>query len=158
MRWPTANLPRLRLLRRRLPGRNRADKAKHKQDIAYVIPKEGSLLWIDMLAIPARCAEIDNAYRFLDYLLEPGWRPPRTQSPAMPRQQRASRCCPGDLRRSADLSAGRGARRVLHRHAGTSEQTRERTRLWTTVKTRREGGTSDALARDSDLQHRYLGV
>ena len=33
-------------------ARDRAAKAKDRQDIAYAIPKEGSMLWIDVAAIP----------------------------------------------------------------------------------------------------------
>ena len=40
-------------------------------EIAYAIPKEGTLMWIDLMAIPADAPNPDEAYRFLDYLLEP---------------------------------------------------------------------------------------
>jgi putrescine transport system substrate-binding protein len=36
-----------------------------------VVPKEGALLWVDLLAIPADAPHREAAYRFLDYLLEP---------------------------------------------------------------------------------------
>lgn len=38
---------------------------------AYVVPKEGSTLWIDSLAIPAKARNVDEAYAFLDFVLEP---------------------------------------------------------------------------------------
>jgi spermidine/putrescine-binding protein len=38
---------------------------------AYVVPKEGGTLWIDSLAIPAGARHADDAYAFLDFLLEP---------------------------------------------------------------------------------------
>jgi putrescine transport system substrate-binding protein len=41
-------------------------------DIRYVVPREGALMWVDLLAIPAGAPHPDAAYRFLDYLLEPG--------------------------------------------------------------------------------------
>ncbi|HVT15054.1 MAG TPA: spermidine/putrescine ABC transporter substrate-binding protein [Thermoanaerobaculia bacterium] len=39
--------------------------------LAYVVPKEGSTLWIDNLVIPRSARHRDAAYAFLDYLLEP---------------------------------------------------------------------------------------
>jgi len=39
--------------------------------LAYVVPKEGGTLWIDNLAIPQGARNLDAAYVFLDYVLEP---------------------------------------------------------------------------------------
>ncbi|RMF98210.1 MAG: extracellular solute-binding protein [Gammaproteobacteria bacterium] len=49
----------------------RAREAGNGIDIRYTIPREGALLWIDMLAIPADARHPDNAHRFIDYLLRP---------------------------------------------------------------------------------------
>jgi len=39
--------------------------------LAYVVPKEGGTLWIDNLAIPQGARNLDAAYAFIDYVLEP---------------------------------------------------------------------------------------
>ena len=39
--------------------------------LAYVVPKEGGTLWIDNLAIPKGTRNLDAAYAFIDYVLEP---------------------------------------------------------------------------------------
>jgi putrescine transport system substrate-binding protein len=39
--------------------------------VEYVIPKEGAPVWFDMVAIPRDAPNVDAAYAFLDYLLEP---------------------------------------------------------------------------------------
>ncbi len=52
-------------------AKTRAEEAKNGVDIAYTVPKEGALLWFDMLAMPADAPNPDSAYAFLDYLLEP---------------------------------------------------------------------------------------
>jgi spermidine/putrescine-binding protein len=39
--------------------------------LAYVVPKEGATLWIDGICIPTGARNVANAYRFLDYVLEP---------------------------------------------------------------------------------------
>lgn len=45
--------------------------AKDPKRFAYVVPKEGSTLWIDSLAIPAKARHVEEAYAFLSYVLEP---------------------------------------------------------------------------------------
>ncbi|MFL5336682.1 MAG: polyamine ABC transporter substrate-binding protein [Geminicoccaceae bacterium] len=52
-------------------ARTRAEEAKNGVNIRYVVPKEGALQWSDMLAMPADAPNPDNAYAFLDYLLQP---------------------------------------------------------------------------------------
>ena len=49
----------------------RAEEAENGQVIEYSIPKEGSNLWFDMLAIPADAANVKNAHTFINYLLRP---------------------------------------------------------------------------------------
>jgi putrescine transport system substrate-binding protein len=52
-------------------ARKRAQEAKNGVKIDYVIPKEGSLLWFDMLAIPRDAPHVANAYLFINYILNP---------------------------------------------------------------------------------------
>lgn len=40
-------------------------------EIRYVIPREGAMRWTDVIAIPKNAKHIENAHRFLDYLMEP---------------------------------------------------------------------------------------
>jgi len=54
-----------------LQARNRAREAKNGVDIAYAIPKEGAMIWIDMMAIPKDAPHPDAALRFIDYVLRP---------------------------------------------------------------------------------------
>jgi len=39
-------------------------------DIGYVLPKEGGLLWEDTLAIPVGAKNVENAYALIDFLLD----------------------------------------------------------------------------------------
>lgn len=52
-------------------ARNRAREAKNGIQIGYSIPKEGSLLWFDMLAIPRDAPHVTNALALVNYLLSP---------------------------------------------------------------------------------------
>jgi putrescine transport system substrate-binding protein len=49
----------------------RAEEAKNNVHLDYKIPKEGTLLWVDSLAIPKDAKNVDNALKFIDYLNEP---------------------------------------------------------------------------------------
>ncbi len=52
-------------------AKNRAREAGNGIDIAYVIPKEGTLMSLDSLAIPADAPHVAEAYAFIDFLLRP---------------------------------------------------------------------------------------
>ncbi len=54
-----------------LQAADRAKEADNGVEIGYSIPKEGTGAWFDMLAIPADAENSDEAYKFLNYLLEP---------------------------------------------------------------------------------------
>ena len=41
-------------------------------DIAYVVPREGSILWEDALAIPRGAPHPRNAHAFINFILEAG--------------------------------------------------------------------------------------
>lgn len=49
----------------------RAAEVENGPEILYAIPKEGTLMWIDLVAIPADSKHLGEAYRFIDYLLRP---------------------------------------------------------------------------------------
>ncbi|MGA0594160.1 polyamine ABC transporter substrate-binding protein [Enterovirga sp. CN4-39] len=54
-----------------LQARKRAQEAKNGVDIAYVIPREGALMWFDSMAIPADAPHVPEAYAFIDFMLRP---------------------------------------------------------------------------------------
>lgn len=47
----------------------RAEEAENGHVINYVIPSEGTNMWFDMLAIPKDAKNLDNAYKFIDYMM-----------------------------------------------------------------------------------------
>lgn len=54
-----------------LQSRDRAEEAGQGTVIKYAIPKEGTIVWFDMLAIPADAKHPRNAHAFINYLMEP---------------------------------------------------------------------------------------
>lgn len=120
-------------------ARDRAAKAKDKQDIAYAIPREGSLLWIDVAAIPKDAPNPDNALRFLDFLLEPRVAAASSELTGYANANTpATALLPKDISGNPLIYPSADVRAKFYTiTAGSAEQTRERTRLWTMVKTGR---------------------
>ena len=54
-----------------LQARDRAEEAGNNVHIAYTVPTQGAILWIDVMAIPTDAPHTDNAYAFINYLLKP---------------------------------------------------------------------------------------
>jgi len=54
-----------------IQARDRAEEAGNNVHVAYSIPREGAPQWFDMLAIPKDAKHPDNAYAFINYLLQP---------------------------------------------------------------------------------------
>ncbi len=49
----------------------RAGEAKNGIEIAYSIPKEGTMIWMDTIAIPKDAANVEQAYKWINYNLNP---------------------------------------------------------------------------------------
>jgi putrescine transport system substrate-binding protein len=54
-----------------MQARDRAREANKGIDIDYAVPKEGSILWFDMLAIPKDAPNPESAYAYLNYIMTP---------------------------------------------------------------------------------------
>lgn len=47
------------------------DALSQNEDLAYVVPKEGSNLWFDAMVIPANAKNPENAEKFINFMLQP---------------------------------------------------------------------------------------
>lgn len=54
-----------------LQARDRAAEAGKGIDIKYALPREGAIMFFDMLAVPADAPHTKNAHAFINYLLRP---------------------------------------------------------------------------------------
>ena len=54
-----------------LQARDRAEENKTGQEIAYSIPKEGSIIWFDSYLIPKDAPHPNNAHAFINFMLKP---------------------------------------------------------------------------------------
>jgi putrescine transport system substrate-binding protein len=54
-----------------LQARNRAVEARNGVEIAYAVPKEGAVLWNDLMVIPKDAPNMDAAHAFIDFIMWP---------------------------------------------------------------------------------------
>lgn len=54
-----------------LQAKSRAEEAGNGVEINYVIPKEGTYMWFDNLAIPADAKNVAEAHEFINFLMKP---------------------------------------------------------------------------------------
>jgi putrescine transport system substrate-binding protein len=54
-----------------LQARDRAAEAANNVNIEYSIPKEGAVMWLDGMAIPADAPHPEEAHAFIDFMLRP---------------------------------------------------------------------------------------
>jgi putrescine transport system substrate-binding protein len=120
-----------------LQARDRAAAAPDKRQIDFAIPHEGTMVWMDVAAIPKNAPNVDNAYRFLDFMLDPKVAAASSvltnyangnaaATPLMPKSITGNK----SIYPTADAHAN-----FYTVTPGTAEQIRARTRLWTEIKT-----------------------
>ena len=50
---------------------NRAVESKTKQNVKVLVPKSGGLLFFDVMAIPKDAKNVENAHKWIDYIMRP---------------------------------------------------------------------------------------
>jgi putrescine transport system substrate-binding protein len=118
-------------------ARSRAQDAKNGVDIAYTIPKEGAMIWIDMMAIPADAPHPGNALRFIDYILRPEVVAKISDAVAYANPNReATKLVDPKLSGDPNIYPPPEVRqRLFFDTAVTPQYERLRTRAWTRIKT-----------------------
>lgn len=118
-------------------ARDRAQDAKNGVDIAYTIPKEGAMIWIDMMAIPADAPHPRNALRFIDYILRPEVAAKISDAVAYANpNQAATKLVDPKLTSDPNIYPTAEVRtRLFFDKPVTQQYERLRTRAWTRIKT-----------------------
>jgi putrescine transport system substrate-binding protein len=122
-----------------IQARNRADEAGKGVKLKVFIPKEGAVVNIDAAAIPKDAPHPDNAHAFIDFLLNPEIMGAITNTTGYANAVPASKAfvkkeilADPVIYPPAEVSA-----RLFQVPPADLAKERERTRLWTTVKTGR---------------------
>jgi putrescine transport system substrate-binding protein len=120
-----------------LQARHRAEEAGNGVRIGYFVPREGTMIIVDMMAIPVDAPHPEAAQRWLDYLMRPevmagitnAVKYPNGNQAAFPRVTEA-------LRNDPAVYPDAATRARLHSlTAPTQEESRLMTRLWTRFRT-----------------------
>jgi putrescine transport system substrate-binding protein len=52
-------------------AKSRAKEAGIELNLSYMVPKSGAPVWIDLWSIPTDAKHVDNAHKFINYMLQP---------------------------------------------------------------------------------------
>lgn len=117
----------------------RAAEAKKKHKLDVLVPKSGTLLFIDAMAIPKDAKNVDNAHKFLDYILRPKVHADIANEvhyavPNKPAQQFVNK---NDLNNKSIYLPAEVQKNSYLQMPLDSKIQRLQTRLWTEIKTRK---------------------
>ncbi|MEQ8484929.1 MAG: polyamine ABC transporter substrate-binding protein [Pseudomonadales bacterium] len=113
--------------------------AREGLELDYVIPKEGTIVWFDLMAIPADAPNADNAHTLIDFLLRPDVAARTTNTTYFANGNRAAfplldESISGD---PAIYPPPEVMARLFPNPVKASDYVRARNRLWTQIKTGR---------------------
>lgn len=122
-----------------LQARDRAVEAKNGVHVEYVIPREGAVVWTDVMAIPADAPNVEAAHTFINYILQPENVAPisnyvsyaNANAKATPLVDEEIRNNPGIYPPAATME------KLVTMRTPTDREARDMTRAWTRVKTGR---------------------
>lgn len=117
-------------------AKSRAAEAGGKVKIAYDIPKEGAGSFYDMVAIPKDAENVDAAYTFMNYLLQPKVMAAITNSVRFPNgNEKATALVDKDITSDPGIYPPADVQAKLYAIADLPAATqREMTRSWTKIK------------------------
>lgn len=117
-------------------ARDRAAEAKKGVEISYSIPKEGTVMWSDFMAIPKDAPHADAAYAFLNYILDPAVIGPITNKVFYANgNAKAAPFIDEEIRKDKTVYPDAGVMKKLFAEATPNpEIERLRTRTWNRIK------------------------
>lgn len=120
-----------------LQARKRGAVAEKPVNVAWANPKEGAIIWFDMLAIPADAPHPGNAHTFLNFMMEPAVIAAVSNQVAFANGNAAALALVSDeVKNDPSVYPTDEVRKKLHPHlAESSEYSRELNRAWTRVRT-----------------------
>jgi putrescine transport system substrate-binding protein len=115
----------------------RAKEAGQGVKVAYAIPREGALFWVDGMVLPKDARDIDEAHQFLDFLMRPEIVAETTNRLGYANGNKASLPLIDDaIKRDPTVYPPEAVRATFYTVSVPSrEYDRLRTRAWTRIKT-----------------------
>jgi putrescine transport system substrate-binding protein len=119
-----------------IQARTRAEEAKNGVEIKYAIPKEGAMIWVDMMGIPKDAPHPANAHLFIDYILRPEVIAQITNTVGYPNPNAlATELVDEEIREDPTIYPPAAVRaKLFFDEPAQGDFERRRTRAWTRVK------------------------
>jgi len=120
-----------------LQARDRAAEADNGVVVQYVVPKEGAVVWTDVMAIPADAPNPAAANKFINYLLTPEVIAPITNYVAYANANKAATpLVDEEVRNNPGVYPSEATQeKLLVLKTPSDKEARNMTRTWTRVKT-----------------------
>ncbi len=120
-----------------LQARDRGAEAETPVNVAYYIPKEGAIMWFDMLAIPADAPHPGNAQAFLNFIMDPSVAAGISNYVAYANGNASSLPLVDDgIKNDSSVYPTEEVKKNLHPHLAESQEfSRDLNRSWTKVRT-----------------------
>lgn len=122
-----------------IQARDRAEEVGRGVEIDYIIPREGAVLWFDLMAIPADAPNPGNAHAFINFLMQPENIAEITNEVAYANANRAATTLVDEeIRNDPGVYPTDEIReRLVTQQSLPDEVQRHRVRIWTQIKTGR---------------------
>lgn len=117
-------------------AQERAQIAGNGARIRYSIPREGSVIWFDVAAIPTDAPHPNNAHRLINFLMDPAIAAENSNTIRFANGNAVSQSMlQPELSNAAIFPTGALATRLIPERSRSEEYVRSRTRMWTRFKT-----------------------
>jgi putrescine transport system substrate-binding protein len=120
-----------------LQARDRAAEANNGVEIAYLVPKEGAVVWNDVMVVPKDAPNTKEAHVFINYLMRPEVIAPITNYVAYANANKAAtKLVDEEIRNDPGIyPTGDKLKSLITIKTPSDREARTMTRLWTRVKT-----------------------
>ncbi|HEY4213440.1 MAG TPA: extracellular solute-binding protein [Steroidobacteraceae bacterium] len=106
------------------------------EEVGFILPAEGAVMWMDVAAIPTDAPHPDNAHRFINFLMEAAVAAENTNAIHFPNANVASQSAVRpELRNATIYPRGERAAKLIPELPKSEQYVRLRTRMWTKFRT-----------------------
>jgi putrescine transport system substrate-binding protein len=121
-----------------MQAQERVRIARNGKDIRFSIPRQGAVMWFDVMAIPTDAPHPNNAHLFINFLMDPAVAAANSNAIHFPNgNEKSQDAVAPELKNAAIFPAGDLAARLIPERPKSEEYVRLRTRMWTRFRTGR---------------------
>jgi putrescine transport system substrate-binding protein len=119
-----------------MQAQERVRIAANGKVIRYSIPREGAVMWFDVMAVPADAPHPGNAHLFINFLMDPAIAAENSNAIHFPNgNAKSQESVARELRNATIFPTGELASRLIPERPKSEEYVRLRTRMWTRFRT-----------------------